>query len=210
MDTTMTLSVNQLGCLRERDLLFSNLSFHLQSGQMLLVEGANGSGKSTLLRLVAGLMSPTQGDVLWCHSSIYSAHDTFNEQLHYIGHQNGVKLGLTVAENLQLTKMLSEKEAPALDQSVLTMLKLETLYHTLAKNLSAGQKRRLALAKLFISPKKLWVLDEPFTALDVDIQHYFLTKLEEHLAQGGMAVVSSHHPIALKNQSLQTLRLGTC
>lgn len=195
-------------CLEEKPPLFSNVSFELIAGQGLVIEGPNGCGKSTLLRLLSGLLSPVQGDVTWQQQSIYSTQCIYAEALHYIGHQNGIKLGLTVSENLQLAAHLSLAK-PALPlQQVLKELQLTSYANTFASQLSAGQKRRIALGRLLYFPKCLWILDEPLTALDTETQTLFLSWLQQHLAQGGIAILSSHHSINLSN--LKTLRLPAC
>jgi heme exporter protein A len=198
MNTAKRLNVDDLSCVRQHQPLFISLSFELCPFQVLLVEGPNGSGKSSLLRLLCGLSTSTQGTISWEGKSIQDLRAEYWNNLHYISHTNGIKLGLTVAENLQLTNYLSQTstETTILDcLSVLERLQLHTNKNRLAKYLSAGQKKRLALAKLFLFPKPLWILDEPLTALDVATQTLFLSHLHHHLQAGGMAIISSHHPI---------------
>ena len=215
MNTSSHFQASNLSCIRQQKKLFANISFELQPGSILLIEGANGSGKSSLLRLLSGLATPFEGEVKW------------KGNLHYVGHANGLKLGLTVEENLALLRHCEEPEgrrgnpealsknwiaaspsAPRNDEEVLALLQLHTQKHTLAKHLSAGQKRRLALAKLFLFPKSLWILDEPLTALDTDTQQIIISALEDHTQKGGMAIITSHQPIAFKNTKVNVLRLG--
>lgn len=203
MDTKILLKAENISCIRQQKTLFANISFCLQQGEALLVEGANGVGKSSLLRLLTGLATPASGEITWKGCAIQESW----EHLHYIGHTNGIKLGLTVNENLQLMCQLANVSTLNIDV-VLQRLDLINYKNTPAANLSAGQKRRIALAKLFLIPKKLWVLDEPLTALDVATQELFLSALEEHVLQGGLAVISSHHHIQFKQARLQTLRLS--
>jgi heme exporter protein A len=210
MDTVQRLQVKSLRCIRQQQLLFADLSFQLCSGDVLLIEGANGSGKSSLLRLLTGLASPTEGDIFWHDVDIQKDLAEYWQHLHYIGHTNGIKAGLTVLENLQLASQLTQISSLANSGPLLTQLQLSRHQHTLAKFLSAGQKRRLALAKLFLFPKTLWILDEPLTALDTNTQALFLSRLEDHLQHGGIAIVSSHHHISFKNTAVKTLRLETC
>lgn len=188
--------VNKLCCAKQDSVLFSDISFELDDGGVLLVEGANGSGKSSLLRLLAGLATPVSGDILWSGESISSAAE-FKPQLHYLGHSNGLRLDLTVAENLN-----------SLDITLLTALQLQKHLSITARSLSAGQKRKVALAALILARKKLWLLDEPLTALDTEAQIFFLAQLQKHLQQGGIAVISSHQPLALTNVKMQILRLS--
>ena len=203
----MTFQISNLSCERQQKILFANLSLQLHAGDVLLVEGPNGSGKSSLLKLLCGLSPAEYGDIHWMNQSVLTTD--FSQQLHYIGHVNGIKLGLTVLENLQLMEKLFGSPQAHID-SVLTQLNLITEKHALAKNLSAGQKRRVGLAKLFLFPRQLWILDEPFTALDVQLQALIANKIEEHALQGGIAIVSSHHAIRFNQIQAQTLRLPLC
>jgi heme exporter protein A len=189
------LSANKLACVRNDKCIFDDISFELGANNLLLIEGPNGSGKSSLLRILAGIATPYSGEVRCANK----------ESLHYVGHMNGLKLGLTVAENLQLIHA-SEKNLAAL----LVDLQLSEYKNTVVKHLSAGQKRRVALARLFLSPKMIWLLDEPLTALDANTQIFFISKLEEHLSLGGIAVISSHHALPLQFPHQSTIRLGTC
>lgn len=205
----MTLQVKNLSCVRQQKILFADISFHLNSGTALLVEGPNGSGKSSLLKLLTGLSTPAAGDIYWKGKSLSLNHADYWENLHYVGHTNGVRLGLTVAENLQLMGHLTDKKLSDSD-AALSHLQLAAHKNTQAKYLSAGQKRRLALAKLFLVKKTLWILDEPFTALDAATQEFLLMQLENHLLNGGICIISSHHPIIFKKIPAQTLRLEIC
>jgi heme exporter protein A len=213
MDTNLTLEVTRLSCHRQQRWLFSELSFQLHAGDALWIEGPNGSGKSSLLHLLTGLSTPHEGDILWCHQSIHASLPAYHEVLHYIAHQNGMKSGLSVSENLQLSAHLSLCTIPNLDSKldeVLAFLQLSAHKHTLTQDLSAGQKRRLSLAKLFLVPRPLWILDEPLTALDVATQQLFIAQLESHLKKDGIAVISSHHPLSLNERHIKTLRLSSC
>lgn len=181
----MSLRASNLACMRQNKMVFKNLNFGLQPGELLVVSGENGSGKSSLLRLLSGIATPTNGVI----------ENPYLEQLHYIGHQNGLKTGLTVTENLNLAGYLTQTSAQMSD--VLDHLKLNNDKNTIIANLSAGQKRRVALAKLFFYYAPLWILDEPLTALDVEGQKYFISFLQQHLRSGGIAVISSHHEVNL-------------
>lgn len=205
----MKLHVNNLGCIRQQHPVFANISFTLNSGDALFIQGDNGCGKSSLLRLLTGLSTPAAGDISWADKDIQQYRADYYNDLHYVGHTNGIKLGLTVAENIELMRILAAENIADTD-NVLTILQLSAHKNTQARYLSAGQKRRLALAKLFLFPKKLWVLDEPLTALDVKTQEIFLDALELHLEKGGISVISTHHSITFKYRSAQTLRLGVC
>lgn len=204
------LHVVNLRCIRQHKALFTDLSFQLKSSSALLIEGPNGSGKSSLLRLLAGLATPASGDIFWQNKKINVDRADYSSHLHFVGHLNGIKLGLTVTENLKLAAHLSFAALHVNLDDILSVLRLNAHAHTQAKYLSAGQKRRLGLAKLFLFPKPLWILDEPLTALDEETQTLFLSWLETHLQQGGIAILSSHQAISFKRIALKTLRLGTC
>jgi len=210
MDTENRLQVRGLSCIRQQNPLFAHLSFQLNPGEALLIEGQNGSGKSSLLRLLTGLATSSAGEIFWRDQAIQDLRADYWDKLHYVGHMNGIKLGLTVTENLRLTaKLTSAREVQQTEiESVLSLLQLSVCKNIPAKNLSAGQKRRIALAKLFLVPKTLWLLDEPLTALDACTQSIFISQLEAHLQNGGIAVISSHHALELKNDiNVRTLRL---
>ena len=210
----MTLQANNIRCTRQQNTLFADLSFCLQPGEIILVEGDNGSGKSSLLRLLVGLSTPDAGAVLWQGDCIQATREEFVKHLHYVGHTNGVKLGLTVWENLQLAGCLSSFRVPdqvrhAESSATLQSLGLSEYANTPAKHLSAGQQRKIAIAKLFMFPKSLWILDEPLTALDATSQKLFITTLEAHLKQGGMCVMTSHHAIHFQHITPTSLRLSS-
>lgn len=206
----MSLHVSNLSCIRQQRLLFANISLQLEAGQALLIEGPNGSGKSSLLRLLTGLSTPAEGEIFWRGKMIQDCRDEYVTELHYTGHTNGIKLGLTVTENLQLAQHLSLSPSAQNFAEVLEQLQLSQYKNTPAKNLSAGQQRRIALAKLFLVRKKLWILDEPLTALDITTQKFFLANMETHLLDGGMAIISSHHPVVLNRVTVKNLQLASC
>lgn len=207
------LQAIDLSCTRQQRPLFAGLSFDLQPGQVILVEGENGAGKSSLLRLLVGLATPAVGAVHWRGRCIRTVREEYIPELHYVGHSNGIKLGLTVAENLRLISenVLNSRPSPTRGRMMEDFLKqfcLTDYKNTLAKNLSAGQQRKIALLKLLISPKPLWILDEPFTALDTASQTLFVSLLEKHLQAGGMCVMSSHHAIHFQQVTPISLRLS--
>ena len=204
------LFVRQLCCTRQQQSLFAPVSFELNAGELLLVEGPNGSGKSSLLRLLCGLATPAHGDIHWQSQCIHTQLQPYMASLHYVSHQNGLKLGLTIEENLRLTSCFSlSTHTPPL-MPLLEAFELSAYLHTPIRLLSAGQKRKVAFLKLFLFPKPLWILDEPLTALDAHTQGVFIQKLEEHIEQGGLSIISSHHPIHLQSVAVKSLRLQPC
>ena len=174
---------------------------------MLLVEGRNGSGKTSLLRIITGLKMAEDGEILWCGVPIAEQGAEYYEQVSYIGHHDGVKRDLTCLENLRLVQAMGKPSGLDLDL-VLERVNLFRYGDTPVSNLSAGQKRRLALARLIATDSKLWILDEPFTSLDKASMAMFSAVFESHLQQQGMIVMTSHHDISLPQQSLQRLQMG--
>jgi len=177
----MTLTLHQVTFERQDQPVFSPVSFSLQKGECLQITGKNGAGKSTLLKLIAGLLQPT-------HGNIQSNHD-----LYYLGHKNAHQLSLTARENIILiATMLDVKLSEKSIQEILQQAGIEKLIDTPVKFFSAGQMRRLALAKLLLKPQKLWLLDEPTTALDALGVKWFENILQTHLSRGGIAVIATH------------------
>ncbi len=193
----------QLSYARKGSALFQNVDLKLRPGEGLVIEGANGSGKTSLLRVLAGFIPPTAGRVQWQGLELGKAGALYSEALHYLGHLPGIKGKLTVKENLGynqylLGRSLSEEKL----EMILQTLHLSSSKDSLAEKLSAGQKKRLALARLLAFPKPLWILDEPFTNLDQAGQHWFHEQLEKHLAGQGLVILASHQAIhfRLKNR----------
>lgn len=190
------LTAKQLGCYRQANVLFRDVTFDINEGEALLIQGENGSGKSTLLRLLTGLASPQKGHVEWQQQAIGNDLPSFHESLHYLGHNNGLKLSLTVDENIRLFQCLNTHPA-ASAKDVLATLKLEHKRDALVKDLSAGQRRRVGLAKLLLIKKPLWILDEPFTALDIETQQILTEVMTQHVENKGILILTSHQPIHL-------------
>jgi heme exporter protein A len=191
----MRLTATGLTAVRGGRTVFAGLSFAVGAGQALAVTGPNGAGKSTLLRLVAGLLPAAAGSV---------ALDPAGEgsTLHYLGHLDGLKTALTVRQNLSFWRTLWNGDAV---EPALARFGLEPLVDLHVGVLSAGQKRRVALARLLIAKRPVWLLDEPATALDAAAEAMLGAVIAEHLAGGGLAIVATHRPLPI--QSL-TLALG--
>lgn len=203
------LAVNQLGFERNNQYLFEKFNYQLSSGQILQIRGDNGSGKTTLLRIMAGFIEPHLGTIFWNELSILHNLDHYQKHLHYLGHQNGVRPLLSILENLELNASLvsSKLNTPDL-HAIAKQCGLSHLINRQANTLSAGQVRRLAIARLILNPAPLWILDEPLTALDASGQAWFLHLLNEHLANNGMAIIATHQTISL-NYPIQTMLLGS-
>ena len=202
------LEVRGLECVRGDHRLFTDLSFSLQGGELLRLRGSNGSGKTSLLRILCGLLEPAEGEVLWKEENILSQRDEFNAELLYLGHLNGIKAELTGFENLRVSYTL-RGEAPSDDQiyDALGQIGLGGREDLPTQVLSQGQKRRVALARLLLSNEALWVLDEPFTALDVDAVAQLAKLIEAHLQKGGMVVYTTHQEVDMRAGACREVNL---
>lgn len=204
-----TLDAHNLACQRGDRVLFSGLSFTLSAGELLQVAGPNGSGKTSLLKILCGISSPVEGEVRWAGENARRQGEAFRENLLYLGHHNAVKEDLTALENLQIAARLAGAplgEDQALD--ALDRIGLVGREFLPAKALSQGQKRRVALARLLVSRAPLWILDEPLTALDVKAIDLIQSRLAEHLAAGGMVVLTTHQPIDVPGVTPRRLEMG--
>lgn len=198
------LVVSNLSCVRNEKKLFQPISFALKKGTGIWIKGVNGAGKSSLLRLLAGISSSKMGEINW-----QTSNETIFADIHYIGHSDGLRKGLSIIENLKLCAALLQQEIAGLPETM-RLLQLEQCMHTPIQCLSAGQKRRAALARLFVFPRGVWILDEPLTALDIKTQQVVYKKIAAHLAAGGLCVLTSHQPLPDTLQPLQQLELEPC
>lgn len=192
MAESMTLFADALCCQRGGRQVFDDVSFSVASGHALLVTGRNGAGKSSLLRMIAGLLRMAGGKL-----TLSGGDDerTIGEQAHYLGHLDALKPALSVEENLSFwTAYLGGNGKPL---EALSAVGLDSLSHLPAAYLSAGQKRRLSIARLIAVQRPLWLLDEPTSALDSKAQAMLLQLMQSHLAGGGMIVTATHLPLGL-------------
>jgi heme exporter protein A len=196
---------------RGRRRLFGSLNFALRGGDLLRVAGANGSGKTSLLRILCGLLSPVCGNVRWHGGNIRSLREEYWQQLLYIGHANAVKEELTPLENLVISCTLAGVNVSR-EQALEALSRLGLAgYEALpVKILSRGQQRRVALARLFLSKKiPLWILDEPFDALDAEAVDCVRLLIAQHLSRGGAVVLTSHQEIRIENPQVQCINLDS-
>ncbi len=196
------LTADGLAAFRGERLVFRDLDFTLQAGEALVLAGPNGSGKSTLLRLLAGLVRPAAGRLLWQNDDALADLAAQAERVAYVGHQDAVKPGLTASENLRFAAALTGRPIP----DALSALGLDQLADLPVRMLSAGQKRRLALSRLALTDAPLWLLDEPTTGLDTASIARFGALLAAHRDRGGMVVAATHIPLPLAGT--RELRLG--
>jgi heme exporter protein A len=197
------LSVSHLSCTRGDKRLFSDVSFTLAPGQWLHLEGDNGVGKTSLLRLVCGLSALEQGQIQWQNLSVAHNPEEFRANLAYLGHQLALKEDLTPLENLQADAAVAGRTVSVFEaMAALAQLGLRGREHLPVRVLSQGQKRRTALSRLALSHAKLWVLDEPFVALDGAAQNALSNVINQHLNQQGMVLLTSHQAVSLQGQGL--------
>ncbi len=201
------LSVQHLSCERGYRELFNDLSFHLSPGEILHIKGENGAGKTSLLRIIAGLALPVCGEISFNGYSTRKYRSEYNEQLAFMGHKPGIKLELTPVENIHSHCDLA---SGCSQQQIMDTLEKVGLYgfeEMYCNQLSAGQKRRVALAQIILSQTRLWILDEPFTSLDVIGVDFFLELIQEHVCQGGMVLLTTHQEVTLKDCTIKYLQL---
>jgi heme exporter protein A len=193
------LQAEGLAAFRGERLVFRDLDFIVEPGSALVLTGPNGSGKSTLLRLLAGLVPPAAGRLLWQDQNALADLPEHAMRLCYVGHLDAVKPGLTVMENLRFAARLGER--PVIE--ALMAMGLAELGELPARMLSAGQKRRLALARLALKNAPLWLLDEPTTGLDAAAVDRFGALVAAHLGNGGLVVAATHVPLPWRAAELR-------
>jgi heme exporter protein A len=203
------LEALDLECTRGDRRLFKHLTFQLERGELLHLHGHNGSGKTTLMRTVCGLIAPSAGEIHWQGTNIRRQREEFARDLVYIGHKDAIKADLTGTENLRIACQLdgqpiSETEA----WDALERMGLRGHEDLPARVLSQGQKKRVALARLLLNRSPLWILDEPFIALDKAAVALLESLIQEHLNQGGMVMITTHQDVPLTSGQVKQLQLG--
>lgn len=201
------LQAHSLNCERDDRVLFDDLSLKIRPGDLVQLTGPNGAGKTTLLRLLAGLNRDFSGEVLWNGQPVYDDYYEYARQRLYIGHLSAIKKVLTPLENLRwfLSPWPEVNEDALWD--ALEEVALAGFEDVPCQQLSAGQQRRVALARLLITPAPLWILDEPFTALDKEGVAWLEQKLAEHVKRGGSVLITSHHALT-DIEGLEQIQLG--
>ncbi len=205
-NTTNLLTANKLTCIREDRLLFEELSFTVNPGDIIQIEGANGTGKTSLLRILAGLSQPYSGNVLYKDTPINDSEEEYKADLLFLGHLAGVKGEMSSEENLQFYLTMHGLDASVAEET-LSEVSLYGFEDALASHLSAGQHRRIALARLWQSKSKIWILDEPFTAIDKagvkKLEDLFL----QHAEHGGAVILTTHQDLSLKSSNFHKIVL---
>lgn len=204
--TEPVLEARQITSERDDRVLFADFNLQARPGDLIRLEGPNGAGKTTLLRILAGLFAPTAGQVLWRGQSIRQSPEVFNGDLLYLGHRAGVKGLLTPLENLQSLEGCRRLFQPAKALAALEQMGLGGYEDVPAKQLSAGQQRRVALARLLLSDEPVWLLDEVFTAIDQEGVAALEALLVERARSGGLVILTTHHQFA--SAGLRRIDLG--
>jgi len=191
------LALRQLSCERDERVLFSGLNLECRAGEIIQIFGPNGSGKTTLLRALAGVHPDYAGDILWLGQPVARVKWEYAQDLAYIGHLPGIKKALTPLENLRWYAAIGSSTTSLSSDEALQRFDLEGYEDTPCYQLSAGQLRRVALARLYQTNARLWILDEPFTALDKAGISHLEQLLASHAAGGGLVILTSHQDLTL-------------
>jgi heme exporter protein A len=203
------LEVINLACSRGEHRLFTGLSFALKAGQLMQVAGTNGSGKTTLLRTLCGFLQQDEGEIHWDGQNVRQAKEQYLSDMFYLGHHNAIKDELSALENLCISAGLAGYQID--DQTALLALRrmgLRGRERLPVKVLSQGQRRRVALARLLVEEARLWILDEPLTALDVGAVSLMEELIGEQLSKGGSVIFTTHQPLAVAGVETQRLALS--
>lgn len=201
------LEVEKLTISRGERVLATDLNFRVSPSEALIAQGPNGSGKTTLLRTLATLSPPASGTIYWQGQILSDVVEVYRGELLFLGHNPAIKLDLTPVENLKVYARLEGAVAQPL--AALERMGIRRYATTVCQHLSAGQLRRVALARVILTAAPLWILDEPFTALDRQTVDGLSNLLEEHLAEGGSAIITTHQPISLGRANVSRLSLDS-
>ncbi|VUS49360.1 cytochrome c biogenesis heme-transporting ATPase CcmA [Klebsiella huaxiensis] len=199
------LEARKLRCERDERILFSDLSFQVKAGEWIQITGGNGVGKTTLLRLLSGLARPDVGGVYWQAQPLHRVRDSYQQNLLWIGHQPGIKTRLSALENL---RFFHHDGNTAQCMNALAQAGLGGYEDIPVNQLSAGQQRRVALARLWLTRATLWILDEPFTAIDVNGVERLTQRMAQHTERGGIVILTTHQPINMATDKIRLIALS--
>ena len=203
------LEVRNLTAIRDERELFTDLSFTVSRGELVQIEGRNGTGKTTLLRMITGLGEQDEGDILWNQEKIQQQREEFHQELLFLGHHTGVKRELTAYENLRFYLVMHRQQPQqSAIYDALMKVGLAGREDVPVGQLSAGQQRRVALARLWLSHQTLWILDEPLTAIDKQGVKVLEALFLQHVEQGGMVILTTHQDMFIDNPILRRIKLG--
>lgn len=202
------LEAKNLSCVRDERTLFSGLSFSVNPGDIIQVEGANGAGKTSLLRILAGLAQPESGEVLWNGKNTLRHREQYHQDLLFLGHQPGIKSMLTPFENLQFYQAVRQATDRQAIWQALEQVGLVGYEDLPVTQLSAGQQRRVALARLWLSNSPLWILDEPLTAIDKQGVVELTALFEQHAQSGGLVLLTTHQDLTGTKRAVGKIRLA--
>lgn len=195
-NNSVLVSASNLTCIREERLLFDQLTIEIHAGDIVQIEGPNGSGKTSLLRILAGLSQPYEGEVFYKNKTIAQSREEFHQNLLYLGHLPGVKGEMTAQENLRFNLTLHGLAINSIEsEETLSHVNLTGFEESFASHLSAGQHRRISLARLYKSTANIWILDEPFTAIDKQGVNSLEQLFKTHIKQGGCVILTTHQDL---------------
>jgi len=208
-ESATALRVEALRFAYDGPVVLDGLDLSVQRGELLGIIGPNGCGKTTLLRILCGLTRPEEGAIVWRGRPLTSHDPDYLRELRYIGHNDGVKLALSPRENLRVAMALDSGADEAAQEGALVRLELGHFMDVPCSTLSAGQRRRVGLARLTLGGARLWLLDEPFTALDSTGIATVRALIEDHLDGGGCAVLTSHQSVGIDADKLTSIDLSS-
>lgn len=201
------LSAKGLTCIREERVLFEGLDVQINAGDIVQIEGPNGAGKTSLLRILAGLSQPYDGSIYYLDKLVHEQREMFHQNLLYLGHLPGVKGEMTAQENLEFNLSLHGLDSASAEDT-LAKVNLLGFEDALASHLSAGQHRRISLARLWQSQSKVWILDEPFTAIDKRGVEKLEQLFVQHAQNGGCVILTTHQDLSLPKEQVKKITLA--
>ncbi len=199
---------NNLTCKRGNKIIFRNLSFKIENGIATIISGKNGSGKTSLLRIIADLLDPKSGDIIWKGKSIYKNLDNYHKEITFVADINTSKNNLTIVENMNFWRNLYNSSITHEGfMRLIDNLNLRSYMNSRVSFLSKGQKRKLELSRIIIEERNIWILDEPFLGLDQDSINIIGQTISDHLAHNGVVILSSHVPVGISSKTYIDLDL---